>query len=886
MSIRNVRKVNFKAAFFLVTVFGIVSMSLPAKTRADLLKTEDSENSAQRYILDNGLTVLIDPIPTAKTAALYIFVKTGSVNEGEYLGTGISHFLEHMLFKGTAKRSVGQIAQEVKSLGGMINASTSFDYTMYFIELPQEHFAKALDILADMLMNSKIDPLEVEREREVIFGEIRKYRDNPDRKLSEIVLNTAYVKHPYRHPIIGYDELFKRIKREDIWNYYQKYYIPNNVILSVAGDLNVAATLQHIQEVFKDFAPQPYPLRNIPSEADQLGIRYREVSYPTEIPRVSMSYHTVGLLDTDLFALDVLAMILGEGANSRLYKELYENGHLVHGIGASHFTPADPGLLEVEMRLEEANIEKAVAGVKEQIQLLIAKGIAPKELEIIKKRALREYVFSREGIGRAYHNAYYEAFTGEYQFSKIYLDGIRRLRQEDIPRVAKKYLTDSNLTVVILRPLKDEAQVLERVEKPKEPEIKKIVFENGFTILLREDHTFPTVFMNLALQGGTRQETEKNNGIFMLMSGLWAAETKTRSIYQLEEDLQLLGGSLTRFSGRNSFGLTFNILSADLKSGLNILDDVIKNPAFTLDRFKKSKESTKPGILQRKDDIFEVTFQTLRENLFLTHPFRLDELGTIDSIEAIQHHDVIDLYKGFVVPNNMVLSIFGDFQSAEILEILKNKFSTLRPKDLKFVQPREDFPGGRVEKTAYIKKEQAAVMIGFRAPAIREADRYGMDVVNALLGAPLSGRMFDKIRDELGKAYSLGSQYIPGLDTGLTYFYVNTTDDNTDKVKDILMKQIEALQAQDVPDVELANAKAYLKGSYDRGHENNYALSYACVLDELYGLGFNHYKSYSQEIDKITPADIKRIAATYLDPAKAVIILTRPQKTAIGQVEP
>ena len=126
-----------------------------------------------------------------------------------------------------------------------------------------------------------------------------------------------------------------------------------------------------------------------------------------------------------------------------------------------------------------------------------------------------------------------------------------------------------------------------------------------------------------------------------------------------------------------------------------------------------------------------------------------------------------------------------------------------------------------------------------------------------------SGRMFDKIRDELGKAYSLGSQYIPGLDTGLTYFYVNTTDDNTDKVKDILMKQIEALK-QDVPDVELANAKAYLKGSYDRGHENNYALSYACVLDELYGLGFNHYKSYSQEIDKITPADIKRIAATYL----------------------
>lgn len=875
MTIKNVFRIDPRPLVCGALVLLAAAVSFVNSSQADPLPS--SAGSARKYVLDNGLTVLIDPIPTAKSSALYVFVKTGSVTEGEFLGTGISHFLEHMLFKGTVRRGVGQVAQEVKSLGGMINASTSFDYTMYYIELPKEHFAKALDILADMLMNSQIDPQEVEREREVIFGEIRKYRDSPDRKLSETVLNTAYVKHPYRHPIIGYDELFKTITREDIWKYYKKYYIPNNVIFSVGGDLEVDETLQQIKDTFKDFAPQPYPLRTIPAEPDQLGVRARQEQYATEVSRVSMSYHTVGLLDEDLFALDVLAMILGEGANSRLYKELYEKERLVYSIGASNFTPMDPGLLEVEMKLTEANVEKAIAAVKKQIQLLVEKGILPKELEIIKKRALREYVFSREGVSRAYNNAYYEAFAGDYQFSKAYLEGIRRLKAEDIQRVAKKYLTEHNLTTVILNPLKTDVPAAAQVTEKKEPEIQKVVLDNGLTILLREDHSFPTVFMNLALQGGTRQETSQNNGMFMLMSGLWAVETKSRSNFKLEEDLQLLGASLTRFSGRNSFGITFNILAADLKPGLDILEDVVKNPAFSPDQFKKAKESMKSGILQKSDSIFDVAFQALRENLFLTHPFRLDEIGTLESIDAIQHKEVQDFYKKFVLPNNMVLSIFGDFDSAAILNILKEKFAELARGELSLAQPQETALAQPVEKTVLLKKEQAAVMIGFRAPTIYDTDRYGMDVVNAILGAPLSGRMFDKIRDELGKAYTLGSQYIPGLDTGLMYFYVNTTDENTEKVKEVLMGQIQQLQAQDVPETELANAKAYVKGLYDRGHENNYALSSACVLDELYGLGFNAYKSYGEEIDKVTAADIQRIARGFFDPAKAVVILARPQ---------
>ena len=191
---------------------------------------------ARREVLDNGLIVIIDPLPSSPAVAIYALVKTGSATEGKYLGMGISHFVEHMLFKGTEdKRAVGVIAQEVMGLGGNINASTSFDYTMYTLELPKDHFDHGLAIISDMLMNSKFDPQETEKERTVILGEMRLHNDNPDRQLSQMIYSTAYLEHPYKHPVIGYEPLFKAITRDELWDYYKSTYIPNNIILSVAG---------------------------------------------------------------------------------------------------------------------------------------------------------------------------------------------------------------------------------------------------------------------------------------------------------------------------------------------------------------------------------------------------------------------------------------------------------------------------------------------------------------------------------------------------------------------------------------------------------------------------------------------------------------------------
>ena len=334
--------------------------------------------------------------------------------------------------------------------------------------------------------------------------------------------------------------------------------------------------------------------------------------------------------------------------------------------------------------------------------------------------------------------------------------------------------------------------------------------------------------------------------------------------------------SLRGFSGRNSFGLTFSLLSEDFNFGVDLLEDLIKNPGFPEEEFQKSKEATQAAIRARDDNIFAVTSKAMRETLFLKHSFRLEGLGTPESVAAIKRMEVADFYKRLSVPNNMVLAVFGDIKKTEMLEILKKKFLGLKKENLSPVQEKEDPVQGAREKTIQMDKEQAMVMVGFQSPAISSHDRYGMEVIASIMGSSLNGRIFLKIRDELGQSYTLGGNYTPGIDMGVSAFFVSTTSEQVKKVQEILLSQIKELQTTDVTNEELNHTKTYLKGTFAMGLETNSALAFASSLDELYGLGFSHYKTYDQEIDRVTKADIKRLAQKYLDPQKCAVVLTIP----------
>lgn len=836
-----------------------------------------AETVTSKYILDNGMTVLISEMPSTPVVAVQALVKSGSATEGSFLGCGITHFIEHMLFKGTRKRGPGQISKEVKSLGGIINASTSFDDTFFTIELPQESWERAVDILSDMLMDAAFDPQEVERERDVILGEIRLYNDSPDHLLSQLVFSNVFTRHPYRHPIIGYEPLFKSITRDDLLTYYQKTYVPNNIVVTVAGNIKAPEALDQIKKAFKDFKPRPYPLRNLPSEPAQLTMRQCAQEYETNLTRLSLAFQGVGMANEDMFALDVLSMIMGQGESSRLYSEVLNKKSLVYSISSGNFTPMDQGLFEISCLLEEKNVDQALAAIKEQIALIQKGGVSAGELQKAKRQVLSRYLSGRQTAADVAEDAASnEAFIGDFDFSKKYVKAIATLTADDIKMVANKYLIDRYLTVAILRPRAQKVISPQETKPVMAPEIQKISLDNGMTVLLKEDHTFPLVSIRLSLQGGLRQELEGKNGVSNLMADLWTKGTVSRNSEQIAQSVEARGMGLGGFSGQNSFGLSADFLSEDIEFCFLLLEDLIKNPTFPQDELLKSKEQTKSAIQARDDNILSVASRNVKETLFLKHPYRNDILGTLLTVDAITREDIVDFYRKLCVPNNMVFSVFGDFNSQEVLKSIKARFAALGKKDILLQSPTEAPVEAPREKEVRLPKKQAVMAMGFQGPKLSDPDIYAMEVLSSILNSPLSGRLFTKVRDELGRAYTLGGSFTPGIDVGFIYFYVSTTDEQVEKVKDVLLGQIEELRNGSVNDDELGSTKTYLKGTHQMGLETNASLATVSTLDELYGLGFDRYKSYDQQIDRVTKDDVQRLARLYLDVSKAAIVIVRP----------
>ncbi len=326
----------------------LLMMSAPARG-------EDGE--PVRVVLDNGMTVILQENHRSPVVTIQAWVGAGSVTEGEFSGSGISHFVEHMLFKGTERRTVGQIGQEVKEAGGTTNAYTGNDKTVYHITFHGEHFDKALDIMADVLMNSTFEPEEVEKERAVIVKELGMNRDAPFRRLYRMAINTAYAVHPYKDPVIGYENLLRGLPRDDLVTYYERYYVPNNIIFIVVGDFKADEALPKIRDAFSGFERKSITPATVPQEPMQKGIRERVEEFDITVAQSMMGFHGPSLHSEDLYPMDVLAIALGGGDTSRLYKELREKRGIVYTISAWSATPRDPGMFWITGSFEPENYE-------------------------------------------------------------------------------------------------------------------------------------------------------------------------------------------------------------------------------------------------------------------------------------------------------------------------------------------------------------------------------------------------------------------------------------------------------------------------------------------------------------------------------------------------
>ncbi len=879
----------FKLLFLFILITGASLMSLNAQTLAGV-------GGVTKYSLSNGMTVLLERNDSSPVVAVNVWVKTGSACEveGEY---GLAHVHEHMLFKGTERRQVGEIAGMVEAGGGDINAFTSFDETVYYIVSARRFLPMALDLLSDVMENSTFDPAELERELEVVQEEIRRGEDSPSRVLSQKLFSTAYSVHPYGRPIIGTKQSVESFTRDGILDFYRKWYSPDNMILVVVGDFDPEGIKDAVARTFGKIKKRKTPECELPPEPEQKHTRTFVVGRDVNTGYFSFAFHTPSASHADTPVLDVVSGILGSGESSRFYRKLKERNATVNDIYSYAYSLKESGLFLVGGVLDPGKVQKASKEIVAEIELIKNELVGVEELARAKTNIERDFIRTKETMqGQARKLGYFELETGDYGYERFYLERVRNVTPEDISRVARKYLTDKNLTAGVLLP-KD--RIGEKVERgfekalvfpgetqkkerkkasPTQAEFKKYELSNGIRVLLKRNPAVPLFSVHAAFLGGLRYEDENTNGVSNFMSGMFTRGTSSRSSEDIATQIEGLGGTVDGFSGKNSVGVTLSALSENFEGAMDIFSDVLLNPSFSDEEMERERREILAALEKQKDNLTGKTVRNFLSTLFLKHPYRFDVLGTEENVRRFTPADVRGFYEKVIRPENMVISAAGDIDTEKALGVFEELFGGIKKGGFeKITPPRESaFSAARETVESEKDKAQTHIIAGFHAPDFKSRDRYAFEVLNTVLSGQ-GGRLFIELRDKKSLAYAVTSFYVPGMEGGYFGVYIGTAPQKEKEALSAIRQQL-ALALGGVSEEELERAKNYIVGSFEIGLQRNSAQASMVGFDELYGIGADEYRKFPEKILSVTADDVVRVARKYINPDAAAVSIVRPEE--------
>lgn len=834
--------------------------------------------TAQAFTLPNGLTVIIDEDRRAPVASVQAWVQTGSINEDKWMGAGLSHILEHMLFKGTSTRPPGSIARAVQDRGGYINAYTSFDRTVYYIDTPSEGAAEAVDILADVMMNATLPSEEYTKEQEVIRREFAMGFDNPDSVASKLMFRTVFSQSPLRHPVIGYLDIYNRLTREDVLAYYKLRYVPNNIFFVIVGDVDGAKIRQQLETFFAKYPRVALPPTYVPAEPTQAGRRVVHEEFPSDLTRLSLTWPIVGITHPDTPALDLLGTVLGGGNSSPLNQEIREQKRLAFSVDAGSYALTDTGIFAIQAICAPENRDAVQAASLDLLRRVQRDGVTPAELEKARKMLLASQLRSFTTVsGRAADLGSNWLYTRSLDFTRDYLAALGRVTPADLQRVANRYLTDDRLNVSSLNPPGSLAKAAAATPEAQAGDIQKFTLPNGLRLLVRENPKVPLVSVIAVFKGGLLAETPATNGAGRLMASALLKGTKTRTAAQIAQTVEDVGGAIGSDSGNNSFSVSLSVMRPDLALGLDVLADVLEHPTFPADEVRTEKESQLAAIKAEADEPTKIARDLLRAKLFPGHPYALRGLGTADTIAKLTPDDLRALHQRLAVGKNGILAVFGDVKAQEVYELAKKAFANLpagSPDTVALPAPAPT-PAETEIATAEVPKNQAILMVGYPGADMASPDRVALDLIDTA-SSDLSSRFFDRIREKLGLAYFVGTTQLVGPTPGAFLFYLGTDPAKVDKVRAELHDEIAQLAKDGLTPEELARAKQKLLGQEAIRNQSNADTAQSSALNELFGLGADYDRKRRAAIEAATLEDTKRVARQYFSVPGRVEVTVAP----------
>lgn len=827
-------------------------------------------SNTTHFTLENGLDVILiqddfSPVISART-----YVRAGSIDEGELLGGGASHYLEHLVAGGTtSKNSEDTYKNKISLLGGAYNAYTTLDHTAYYINTTPEFTNDAVQILYEWMFYNTLEKNEFERERSVIQKEIEKTTAHLMRRFYYQAQRNFYKTHPIRFPVIGYIDRFNEITREELEAYYKTFYVPSNMALVVAGNLDKKTLIKQIENTFGKQPMRPKPIRAFTTEPAPFGHRISKERGNTNVTYYSLRFSTVDLYSPHLYALDLLDYILGNGEDSLFYKTLVEEKKLAYSVNVSSYTPDfTTGYFDITAELDEENVD---AYHTELLSLLgdIKDGkISKKDIEKARKQKIAERILEISSAeDKASEMGQSILYGHSTTFFDDYTSNFQHVSKQDLIDAANKFFNTDKAVITQLSPKEDDsAKTAHSGTQTNTVEPELISLDNGIKILYLKDKSIAKVHIQTMVYGGMRRESKETNGIGHLLMDQFGRGSNNYTKSKVLTLIEGNGADLSAGVGNNTYYFSLQSLSEDIETTLPVYLDAWLNPKFSKSEIEESKRLTLKNIEQRKDDWHRYGAYVSKKVFYNDHPYGLSRLGEKETLETLSIKDIKKAHQNLINPTQTVITIIGNIDKEWAIKEIKDATKDLDA-STPFIAslPREPHTSDS-KVIEDIPQDVSGLFISFDGEALSEVDLgIKLDLVDSVLSGMRypGGRLHNLLREK-GYVYMVHAANQLGVEKGKFSIVALTSKDKVEEVQKLIFEQIESIKSIPVSDKEFEEAIAQMKFYYKDRAASYESLATILATDELYGKGYDFNSKVDDKIKALTKQDVQEVASKYL----------------------
>lgn len=838
------------------------------------------DTTATKHTLSNGLTIILEADATAPVVSTQLWVETGSKHEGNYLGSGISHLVEHMVFKGTQNYDGDALSQEVQAKGGSWNAYTSNDRTVYYIDGPSDSTAFFIDVLLEMGFKPSFPVEEFEKEKDVIRREIDMGNDSSSRQFYQEIAKTIYTKDDRRHPVIGHLELFNKLTHEDMLDYHRSRYTTENAFLCISGNIDKNEILE-ILKTYETSIPRHFIRPVQPSiEPKQLHPRKHVSYFKLEGSQFAYTWQIPEQEHPDSPALELAGIILGYGLASRLYQRLRNEKKLCDSISAGAFvTSQSPGEFYISGSSSSDKLPKLEREILAEIELLLKEDLS-EELKKAKRQLLSYYIKSLStASSRASNLAENWMECRDLNQTQQEWKIVEKIKQEDIRNVVQQWLiTNSNRSTIYMHPEEEKPKNHTSTQESEQKEqVEEHQLSNGIKVLLYKENRLPLVSMQAIFSAGKWTEKAETAGLRKLFSTVWTKGAGAKNAEMIAAEIDSCGASLSASHGNNTLSLSASCLEEDTEKVVDLMMDCLKSPHFDPAVIEREKAEQLKSAKNAELDPGSLAAKHSANQLFGNQGLGISNLGSEKTLESIQAEDLKNYHQQFVHAGEMTLAIFGAIDSKKLLATIEKGLESM-PRQKITTPPKQPILAAS-KKNYELDKTQAVLMLSFPTCGIKHEDRYALQLLEAWC-SDMSGPLFTQIREELGLAYFVSCYSKMILDTGSIHFYLGTSPEQIEQAKEKLYAILAEIAEKGMDENALERVKMSWKAKEALANQNLEIRTISAASDYHLGFGLDYSKKRMQQINAITTAEIQKIANKYWGKQQATEVIVQPPRSA------